>query len=104
MAGSATKGVVYGTTPVHTDYLTAIQPTLVNGGFATGLSGWERHGAVLATSVNPASSIVTLGESTPSSTGQTHLSQSFMLSSQDRFLTFTVNSLNLQNNSKNIDT
>ena len=83
----------------HTDYLTAINPTLANGSFNSGQNGtidqWESVGNV-ATAPAAATQAVTLGEST---TAQAHLGQAFVLSAQDRFLTFTVSGLNLQSNS-----
>ena len=42
---------------------------------------------------------VTLSESSPTSAGQTHAGQAFLLGATDRFLSFTVSGLNLQSNS-----
>ena len=89
------NGAATGT--VHTDYLTAIQPTLTNGSFATGLAQWESTGAVSAAVA--AHYTVTLSESSPTSAGQTHAGQAFLLGTTDRFLSFTVSGLNLQSNS-----
>ena len=72
-----------------------IQSSLTNGSFATGLGNWETHGNVSASS--PTTGAVTLGET--STAGQTHLAQAFVITAQDRFLTFTVSGLNLQSNS-----
>ena len=98
--GSANAALTAGAaTAVHTDYLTAINTTLTNGGFGAGQNGtidqWESVGNV-ATAPATASQAVTLGEST---TAQAHLAQAFVLSAQDRFLTFTVSGLDLQTNS-----
>ena len=98
--GSANAGVATGAaTASHIDYLTAINTTLANGSFNAGQNGtidqWESVGNVAATPAN-ASQAVTLGEST---TAQAHLAQAFVLSAQDRFLTFTVSGLDLQTNS-----
>ena len=83
----------------QTDYLTAINTTLANGSFSAGQNGsvdqWESIGNVTAAPAI-AFQAVTLGEST---TAQAHLGQAFVLSAQDRFLTFTVSGLNLQTNS-----
>jgi Bacterial Ig domain/Pretoxin HINT domain/Bacterial cadherin-like domain len=68
-----------------------INPTLANGNFAAGLVQWASAGKVTATP-----STLTLSEST---TAQAHLAQAFVLSAQDRFLTFTVSGLDLQTNS-----
>ena len=96
--GSANTALTAGA-PVHTDYLTAINTTLANGSFTAGQNGtidqWESVGNV-ATAPAAAFQAVTLGEST---TAQAHLGQAFVLSAQDRFLTFTVSGLNLQSNS-----
>lgn len=74
----------------HTDYLTAINPTLTNGNFTIGQNGsvnqWETTGKVNATS-----STFTQSEST---TAQTHLAQAFVISAQDRFLVASVNGYN----------
>ena len=87
-----------GTQTSHTDYLTAINPTLANGNFTVGQNGsviqWKTTGKVNIDSATPFT--ITLGEST---TTQTHLAQAFVLSGQDRFLTFTVSGLALQTNS-----
>ena len=91
------NGAATGT--VHTDYLTAIQPTLTNGSFATGLAQWESTGAVSAAGADSAHYTVTLSESSPTSAGQTHVGQAFVLGATDRFLSFTVSGLNLQSNS-----
>jgi VCBS repeat-containing protein len=93
------------------DYMTAVNPTLVNGKFHLGangsnvISGWESFGAVqaAANSAANASSLdagqtITLIESSGSA-GQSRLAQAFTLSARDRFLTFTVTGLDLQNNS-----
>ena len=42
---------------------------------------------------------VTLSESSPTSAGQTHAGQAFVLGATDRFVSFTVSGLNLQSNS-----
>ena len=85
-------------TATQTDYLTAINTTLTNGSFSVGqnasIDQWESVGNVAATPV-VAFHAVTLGEST---TAQAHLAQAFILSAQDRFLTFTVSGLDLQTN------
>ena len=94
---SAGNGAATGT--VHTDYLTAIQPTLTNGSFATGLAQWESTGAVSTAGADAAHYTVTLSESSPTSAGQTHAGQAFVLGATDRFLSFTVSGLNLQSNS-----
>ncbi len=65
--------------------------TLLNGNFAQSSTQWETTGKVDATP-----STITLGES---ATAQAHLAQAFILTAQDRFLTFTVSGLNLQTNS-----
>ena len=82
-----------------TSYLTAINTTLANGSFSARQNGiidqWESVGNVAATPA-VAFHAVTLGEST---TAQAHLAQAFVLSAQDRFLTFTISGLNLQSNS-----
>jgi VCBS repeat-containing protein len=99
------------------DYMTAVNATLVNGKFhlganvdtngdasgaVNGLQGWESFGAVQATASAAANAsegqTITLMESTGSA-GQTRLSQAFTLGARDRFLTFTVTGLDLQNNS-----
>ena len=76
-----------------------LNTTLVNGSFTAGQNGamdqWESVGNVAA-APSAASQAVTLGEST---TAQAHLGQAFVLSAQDRFLTFTVSGLDLQSNS-----
>ena len=76
-------------------YLTALNPTLTNGNFTTAQNGsvvqWETTGNVDATP-----STITLSEST---TAQAHLAQAFLITPQDRFLTFTVIGLALQTNS-----
>ena len=77
------NGAATGT--VHTDYLTAIQPTLTNGSFATGLAQWESTGAVSAAGADAAHYTVTLSESSPTSAGQTHVGQAFVLGATDRF-------------------
>ena len=73
-----------------TSYLTAINTTLANGSFSARQNGtidqWESVGNVAATPA-VAFHAVTLGESTRA---QAHLAQAFVLSAQDRFLTFTV--------------
>ena len=97
--GSANAGVATGAaTASHIDYLTAINTTLTNGSFSVGqnasIDQWESVGNVAATPV-VAFHAVTLGEST---TAQAHLAQAFILSAQDRFLTFTVSGLDLQTN------
>jgi Matrixin len=96
--GSA-NAVAGAATAVHTDYLTAINTTLTNGSFSAGQNGsvdqWESIGNV-TTAPAAASQAVTLGES---NTAQAHLGQAFVLSAQDRFLTFTVSGLDLQTNS-----
>ena len=93
---SATTGAA---TVTHTDYLTAINTTLANGSLHAGQNGtidqWESVGNVAATPT-AAFQAVTLGEST---TAQAHLVQAFVLSAQDRFLTFTVSGLDLKTNS-----
>ena len=88
-------------TATHTDYLTAINPTLTNGSFATDSTGqvpqWERVGNVQAIPANNSTArSITLGEST---SAQAHAGQAFVLTAQDRFLTFTVSGLSLQSNS-----
>ena len=98
--GSANAGVATGAaTASHIDYLTAINTTLANGSFSVGqnasIDQWESVGNVAATPA-VASQVVMLGEST---TAQAHLAQAFVLSAQDRFLTFTVSGLDLQTNS-----
>ena len=98
--GSANVALATGAAiATHTDYLTAINTTLANGSFSAGQNGtidqWESVGNV-ATAPATASQAVTLGEST---TAQAHLAQAFVLSAQDRFLTFTVSGLDLQTNS-----
>ena len=40
-----------------------------------------------------------LSESNPTSAGQTHVGQAFLLGATDRFVSFTVSGLNLQSNS-----
>ena len=70
----------------------SVHSTLSNGSFIQGLSGWESFGQLQV----EANQTITLGEST---TTQTHLAQAFVLSAQDRFLTFNVSNLALQNNS-----
>ena len=65
--------------------------TLLNGDFAQSSAQWETTGKVDASP-----STITLGEST---TAQAHLAQSFIITPQDRFLTFTVSGLALQTNS-----
>lgn len=93
------------------DYLTAVNPTLVNGKFhlgANGLGGWESFGTVQATgnlaiaasnAANQAEGqTITLMESTTNA-GQTRLAQAFTLSARDRYLAFTVTGLDLQKNS-----
>ena len=96
--GSANAGVAMGAAS-HIDYLTAINTTLTNGSFSAGQNGtidqWESVGNVAAAPA-AASQTVMLGEST---TAQAHLGQAFVLSAQDRFLTFTVSGLDLQTNS-----
>jgi hypothetical protein len=74
----------------------------LSSNFGAGLTDWENSGTV---TVNAASlqnsgpiSSITLGEAAGTA-GQTRLAQAFVLNSQDRFLTFTVSNLNLQNNS-----
>ena len=91
---SAGNGAATGT--VHTDYLTAIQPTLTNGSFANGLAQWESTGAVSTAGADAAHYTVTLSESSTTSAGQTHVGQAFVLGATDRFLSFTVSGLNLQ--------
>ena len=98
--GSANAALTAGAaTASHIDYLTAINTTLTNGSLHARQNGiidqWESVGNVAATPA-VAFHAVTLGEST---TAQAHLAQAFMLSAQDRFLTFTVSGLNLQTNS-----
>ena len=87
------------------DYMTAVNPTLVNGKFhlgANGANGWESFGAVQATANAAANTsegqTITLMESIGSA-GQSRLAQAFILGARDRFLTFTVTGLDLQNNS-----
>ena len=96
--GSANAAVAAGAA-THTDYLTAINTTLVNGSFKADQKGivdqWESIGNVAAAPAI-AFQAVTLGEST---TAQAHLVQAFVLSAQDRFLTFTVSGLDLKTNS-----
>ena len=98
--GSANEAVATGAaTASPTSYLTAINTTLANGSFSARQNGtidqWESVGNVAAA---PAAAFqaVTLGEST---SAQAHLAQAFVLSAQDRFLTFTVSGLDLQTNS-----
>jgi hypothetical protein len=98
--------------PAHSvataQYVTAINPTLTNGSFATDSTGqvlqWEHLGNVQARAASQAGSStlgqVTLGEST---SAQAHVGQAFVLSAQDRFLTFTVSGLNLQTNSTTLE-
>ena len=98
--GSANAAVATGAaTATQTDYLTAINTTLANGSLHAGqtasIDQWQSVGNVAATPAT-ASQGVTLGEST---TAQAHLGQAFVLSAQDRFLTFTVSGLDLQTNS-----
>ena len=98
--GSANAAVATGAaTATQTDYLTAINTTLANGSLHAGqtasIDQWQSVGNVAATPAT-ASQGVTLGEST---TAQAHLAQAFILSAQDRFLTFTVSGLDLQTNS-----
>ena len=98
--GSANAALTTGAaTASHADYLTAINTTLANGSFSARQNGiidqWESVGNVAAAPA-VAFHAVTLGEST---TAQAHLAQAFILSAQDRFLTFTVSGLNLQSNS-----
>ena len=79
--------------------MTVVNPTLTNGNFTLAQNGspsatvsqWETTGKVDATP-----STITLGEST---TAQAHLAQAFIITPQDRFLTFTVSGLALQTNS-----
>ena len=68
--------------------------TLLNGDFAQSSAQWETTGKVNIDSATP--STITLGEST---TAQAHLAQAFIITPQDRFLTFTVSGLALQTNS-----
>ena len=98
--GSANAAVATGAaTASHIDYLTAINTTLANGSLHArqnaSIDQWQSVGNVAATPAT-ASQGVTLGEST---TAQAHLAQAFILSAQDRFLTFTVSGLDLQTNS-----
>jgi VCBS repeat-containing protein len=75
----------------------SVHSTLANSNFAqitssaTAPSQWETIGNIVTSP-----GFVTLGEST---SAQAHLAQAFVLSAQDRFLTFTVSGLNLQTNS-----
>ena len=89
-AGTAAGMSTSTTQTSHTDYLTAINPTLTNGNFTIGQNGsvnqWETTGKVNATS-----STFTQSEST---TAQTHLAQAFVISAQDRFLVASVNGYN----------
>ena len=84
----------------HTDNLTAINPTLIDASFDYGLANWETMGRVNVTggTTSGSGSSVTLAESAVGTSGQTHLSQAFTLGANDRFLTFTISGLNLQNN------
>jgi Bacterial Ig domain/Bacterial cadherin-like domain len=90
--GSLSYGQLHPAAPV-------INPTLTNGNFTPAQNGtvsqWETTGKVDATP-----STITLGETTKA---QAHLAQAFVLSAQDRFLTFTVSGLNLQSNSTTLE-
>ena len=92
-SASALTGPAANPAATHTDYLTAINPTLANGNFAQGTGQWETTGNVTPSTQ---STQITLGESTRQ---QAHLAQAFVITPQDRFLTFTVSGLNLQSNS-----
>jgi hypothetical protein len=98
-SASALTGSAANPAATHTDYLTAINPTLVNGNFAQGTGQWETTGNVttnVASSGQTTLGQITLGESTRQ---QAHLAQAFVITAQDRFLTFTISGLNLQSNS-----
>jgi VCBS repeat-containing protein len=75
----------------------SVHNTLANGSFSQGLAQWEQVGnAAFGQIAASTGNTVTLGESAST---QAHVGQAFVLSAQDRFLTFTVSGLNLQTNS-----
>jgi VCBS repeat-containing protein len=81
----------------NVDYLSAANATLINGNFTgataadTSLAQWDSLGNVVA-----ANHHVILGESPKA---QAHVGQAFVITPQDRYLSFTVTGLNLQTNS-----
>jgi hypothetical protein len=91
----AAMTVSHAQSPKTAQYVTAVNPILTNGNFISGLSAWESHGRVQF-EASAGQHTINLCEST---SAQAHLAQAFVVSAQDRFLTFTVSGLNLQTNS-----
>jgi hypothetical protein len=91
----AATTVSHAQSPKAAQYVTAVNPRLANGNFISGLSAWESHGRVQF-DASAGQHTINLCEST---SAQAHLAQAFVVSAQDRFLTFTVSGLNLQTNS-----